>query len=78
MSTADYFTHLRAIRSAEDRLRLLRGARSAYSGAMREYLAQLDSQIALAEAELIAAHTDRVDSDPCVALPPMIRRRRNS
>lgn len=79
MSPANYFTHLRAIRSAEDRLSLLCEARSRFSRAMRDYIAQIDAEIARADAELTQAHTDRVSdgSAPCLTpFPP--RRAKNS
>lgn len=66
MST-DAFTHLRTIRFAEDRLRLLRAARAAYRGAMESYLARLDREIAREESPLADAHTARTDdSPPCL------------
>ena len=75
--TADYFTHLRAIRSAEDRLALLRAARAAFSRAMLSYIGRLDREIAREEESLAQAHTDRVDgSAPCRHFPP--RRQQSS
>jgi hypothetical protein len=75
---ADYFTHLRAIRTAEDRLRFLRDARTAYSRAMLAYLAQLDREIAREESALAEAHTDRVPgNEPCLAPASRIRRQSN-
>jgi hypothetical protein len=63
---SDFLTHLRAIRSAEDRLRLLVAARDAYCGAMREYLAKVGAEIRATETELADAHTARIDgSEPC-------------
>lgn len=68
--TADYFMHLRAIRFAEDRLRLLRAARAAYSRAMMTYLAQLDREIAREESIMAQAHTDRVEGSASCLDPP--------
>jgi hypothetical protein len=73
-----YFTHLRAIRSAEDRLRFLREARAAYSAAMLAYLAQLDREIAREELTLAQAHTDRVEGSASWRPPPIPRRAQNS
>jgi hypothetical protein len=72
--TADHFQHLRAIRSAELRLRFLREARNAYRVAMARYLAQLDAEIAREVEALTDAHTARVDADnPCRRPLPLSR-----
>ena len=65
--TTDYLANLRAVRSAETRLRFLREARAAYRAAMHGYLAQLDAEIAREVDALASAHTDRVSAEapPC-------------
>lgn len=70
--TSEYFTHLREIRSAEDRLRLLREARSAFRAAMLTYISQINREIVRAESELADAHTARVGAnDPCLNPQPL-------